>query len=71
MSNLMTREVQNMAFIFLKYSTKKHVNMALILGKYGIYLFKTWQNKQFFKESEATVLHFSFEREIKIEFSTF
>jgi hypothetical protein len=37
-----------MAIIFPKYGTKKHGNMALILGKYGIYLFKTWQNKQFF-----------------------
>jgi hypothetical protein len=44
--------------------------MALILGKYGIYFFKTWQ-KRFFKESQATVLHFSLESQIKIEFSTF
>jgi hypothetical protein len=44
--------------------------MELILGKYGIYLFKTWQNKQFFQESETTILHFSLERQIKIEFST-
>jgi hypothetical protein len=43
--------------------------MALILGKCGIYLFKTWQNKDFFQESEATILHFSLERQIKIEFS--
>jgi hypothetical protein len=43
--------------------------MALVLGKYGIYFFKTWQNKRFFyfKESEATVLHFSLECQIKIE----
>jgi hypothetical protein len=45
--------------------------MALILGKYGIYLFKTWRNKQIFQESEATILHFSLELKTKIEFSTF
>jgi hypothetical protein len=28
------------------------------------------KTKQCFQESEATILHFSFERQIKIEFST-
>jgi hypothetical protein len=53
------RSSEYMALIFPKYGTKIHGNMALILGKYGVYFFKTWQNKRFFKESEATVLHFS------------
>jgi hypothetical protein len=67
----MYREVQNTALIFPKFGTKKTCNMALILGKYGIYLFKTCHNKHFFQESEATILHFSLERQMKIEFSTF
>jgi hypothetical protein len=46
----------HMYFFFFQNMALK--NMALILGKYGIYFFKTWQNKRFFKESEATVLHF-------------
>jgi hypothetical protein len=50
---MIIREVQNMALIFPKYGTKKHGNTALILEKCGIYFFKTWQNKRFFKELEA------------------
>jgi hypothetical protein len=39
-------------------------NMTFIFSKHG-------KISNFFKESEATVLHFSLERQIKIELSTF
>jgi hypothetical protein len=60
-----------MAPIFPKYGTKKHGNMALILRKYGIYLFKTGQNKQLFKNQRQLLYIFQWNVKQKLKFQTF